>query len=423
LHDPNLSLCLHKDSPDDLWEAGIETAKRVGGVPTLDNADRIAELLYNRGLAMEDARNFCVCGCVEYSGSGCEYANASGPFSKTFINVNNALLNAINNGINPQNNLPGGLQTGYLHEMETFEEVQEAFKAQLYYFLDWHFTINAICEYVGIREMPVPIASATIDGCMESGRDMMWGGAKYNSTGVATMGVGTLADSLAAIKYMVYDKKLCSGRQLLDAVLADWKGHELLRQRIMNEVPRYGNGDPYVDELAAWAVGVLADKVNTHIGPRGVHQTGLYSAAANIPFGYWTYATPNGRRNGEPLSDAATPSTDAEKNGPTGVMASVLALDSSRFGNGLQFNMKFHPTSLQGTDGNMKLRRLVEAFFEQGGQQVQYNVIDSQVLRQAQARPEDYRNLVVRVAGFSAYFVELYEDLQNHLIARAELSI
>jgi pyruvate-formate lyase len=269
----------------------------------------------------------------------------------------------------------------------------------------------------------VPLASATMDGCMESGRDMMWGGAKYNSTGVATMGIGTLADSLAAIKYMVYDKKLCTGRQLLDAVLADWKGHELLRQRIKNEVPHYGNGDRYVDDLATWAIQLFADKVNAHMGPRGVHQAGLYSAAANVMTGYFTYATPNGRRDGEPLSDAATPSNDAEKSGPTGVMQSVLALDSGRFGNGLQFNMKFHPSSLQGQDGNQKLRRLVEAFFEQGGQQVQYNVIDSQTLRQAQARPEEYRNLVVRVAGFSAYFVELYEDLQNHLIARSELSV
>jgi pyruvate-formate lyase len=178
-----------------------------------------------------------------------------------------------------------------------------------------------------------------------------------------------------------------------------------------------------VDELATWAIHLFTDKVNAYVGPRGVHQAGLYSAAANIMTGYFTYATPNGRRNGEPLSDAATPSNDAEKNGPTGVMASVLALDSGRFGNGLQFNMKFHPTSLEGEGGNLKLRQLVEAFFDQGGQQVQYNVIDSQELRAAQARPDEYRNLVVRVAGFSAYFVELYEDLQNHLIARSELIV
>jgi pyruvate formate-lyase/glycerol dehydratase family glycyl radical enzyme len=423
LHDPNLSLCLHKDSPLDLWEAGIETAKRVGGVPTLDNADLVAGLLHKRGLAWEDARNFCVVGCVEYSGSGCEYANASGPFSKSFVNLNNMLLASINNGVNPQTGKAGGLQTGYLYEMEAFEDVKTAFKAQMEYFLDWYVTLNAISERVGIREMPVPVASATMDGCMESGHDMMWGGAKYNSTGVATNGVGTLVDSLSAIKYMVYDKKLCTSRQLYDAVMANWKGHELLRQRILNEVPHYGNGDSYADELAGWALGLFSSKANSLVGPRGIHQAGLYSAAANIPLGYMTYATPNGRRNSEPLSDAASPSLDTEKNGPTGVMQSILALDPSQFGNGLQFNMKFHPTSLAGADGNEKLRQLVSAFFDQGGQQVQYNVIDSQLLRAAQAKPEDYRDLVVRVAGFSAFFVELYEDLQDYLIARTEICV
>jgi formate C-acetyltransferase len=258
---------------------------------------------------------------------------------------------------------------------------------------------------------------------MESGHDMMWGGAKYNSTGVATMGVGTLVDSLSTIKYMVYDKKLCSAQQLYDAVMANWKGHELLRQRILNEVPHYGNGDAYADELASWALGVFSTKANSLVGPRGQHQAGLYSAAANVPYGYMTWATPNGRRNGEPLSYAASPSHDTEKNGPTGVMQSILSLDPSQFGNGLQFNMKFHPSSMAGSEGNEKLRQLVSAFFAQGGQQVQYNVIDSNVLRTAQSKPEDYRDLVVRVAGFSAFFVELYEDLQNDLIARTEICV
>jgi formate C-acetyltransferase len=162
-------------------------------------------------------------GCVEITGSGCEFANPSGPFSKSFLNINNVLLQAINNGINPQNNQRVGLQTGYLYEMARFEQVQDAFKAQLEYFSDWWFTLNNIMEYVGNKEIPVPIASATMDGCMENGRDLMMGGAKYNATGGATLGVGTLADSLASIKYMVYDKKLCTARELYDAIMANWK--------------------------------------------------------------------------------------------------------------------------------------------------------------------------------------------------------
>jgi pyruvate formate-lyase/glycerol dehydratase family glycyl radical enzyme len=421
LHDPTLSLGLHKDSPKELWEAGIETAKIVGGIPTLENSDVIINILHKRGLAVEDARNYCTVGCVEFTGSGCEFANPSGPFSKTFLNINNVLLQAINNGINPQTNKKGGLQTGYLYEMGSFEQVQEAFKAQLEYFMDWRVTLNNILEYVGNREIPVPVASATMDGCMESGRDLMIGGAKYNSTGGATLGVGTLADSLAAIKYMVYDRKLCTAHEIYDAVLANWEGYEPLRQRIMNEVPHYGNGHPYADELASWAIDLFSGRLNAYVSARGGHRAGIYSAGAHIMHGYQTHATPNGRRSGEPVSDGASPSQGSDRNGPTGVAKSIIALHPHNFGNGLQFCMKFHPTTLRGKDGNEKLQQFVSTFFDEGGLQIQYNMVDSDTLRQAQASPEDYRDLVVRVAGFSAYFVELHKDLQDDIISRTDI--
>ncbi len=423
LHDPTLSLGLHKESPQGLLEAGIETSKIVYGIPCIENADLIIDVLHKRGLSIEDARNYCVVGCVEITGSGCEWANVSAPFSKTWVNVNNVLLQAINNGINPKNNQQGGLHTGYLYEMNSFEQVRDAYKAQLEYFMDWHFTLNNIMEYVGNPLIPVPMASATMDGCMESGRDMMMGGTKYNSTGSAILGVGTLADSLAAIKYMVYDKKLCTARELYDAVIANWEGYEVLRQRIINEVPHYGNGEPYVDELASWVADLFSTRTNAYISARGGHRAGIYSAGCHVPQGYQTYATPNGRLDGQPLSDAASPSQGCEKCGPTGVMNSILALHPSNFGNGLQFNMKFHPSSLRGQDGNEKMQQLIWTFFDEGGMQVQYNVVDSDTLRKAQANPDEYRDLVVRVAGFSAYFVELYEDLQNDLISRSDINI
>jgi pyruvate formate-lyase/glycerol dehydratase family glycyl radical enzyme len=421
LHDPTLSLGLHRDSPKEAWEAGIETAKIVGGIPTLENTDLIIDILHKRGLAIEDARNYCTVGCVETTGSGCEFANPSGPFSKTFLGINNVLLQAINNGVNPQNNKQGGLQTGYLFEMDSFVAVQSAFKAQLEYFMDWHLTLNNILEYVGNREIPIPIASATMDGCMESGCDITAGGAKYNSTGGATFGVGTLVDSLASIKYMVYDKRLCTARELYDAIMADWNGYELLRRRIMNEVPHYGNGDPYADELASWAIDLFTGRLNSYVGVRGGHRAGIYSAGAHVREGSRTHATPNGRRSGEPVSDGASPSQGADRNGPTGVARSVIALHPHNFGNGLQFCMKFHPASVRGQDGTEKLRQFVSTFFDEGGMQIQYNVVDSDTLKQAQARPEEYRDLVVRVAGFSAYFVELCSDLQNDLINRTEI--
>jgi pyruvate formate-lyase/glycerol dehydratase family glycyl radical enzyme len=421
LHDPTLSLGLHQDSPAELWEAGIETAKIVGGIPTLENADLIIDILHKRGLAIEDARNYCIVGCVESTGSGCEFANPSAPFSKTFLNINNVLLQAINNGVNPRNGKRGGLETGHLYEMESFQQVQDAFRRQLEYFMDWHFSLNNILACIGDQEMPIPLASATMDGCLESGRDITKGGAKYNSTGGATFGVGTLADSLSAIKYMVYDKKLCTGRELYDAILADWKGYELLRRRVMNEVPHYGNGDPYADELASWAIDLFSNRLNSYVGARGGYRAGIYSAGAHVRQGLQTHATPNGRRSGEPVSDGASPSQGADRNGPTGVARSVLALHPHNFGNGLQFCMKFHPTSVRGEEGTEKLRQFVAAFFDEGGMQIQYNVVDSDTLKEAQVRPDDYRDLVVRVAGFSAYFVELCQEIQDDLIKRTEI--
>ncbi|NLM46160.1 MAG: hypothetical protein GX200_05110 [Firmicutes bacterium] len=420
LHDPTFSLGLHKDSPPELWEAGIEVSKLVGGIPTLENTDLIIDILHKRGLALEDARNYCVVGCVEITGSGCEFANPSGPFSRTHLNIANVVLQAINDGKNPFNGKQGGLHTGYLYEMESFDEVKAAFAKQLEYFMNWHFTLNNIAEYIGNPLVPVPIASATMDGCMESGRDMMLGGAKYNSTGSACIGIATAIDSLVAIKYLVYDKKICTARELYDAIMANWEGYELLRERARNEVPYFGNGDPYADEIASWVSDLFTTRINNYIGPRGIHRAGIYSAGANVQQGYLTYATPNGRKAGEPVSDAASPTQGADKNGPTGVIASNIALHPYNYGNGLQFNMRFHPSSVEGEEGTAKLKQLVETFFELGGMQLQYNVVSADTLRKAQANPEEYRDLVVRVAGFSAYFVELYKDLQDDIIRRTE---
>ncbi len=423
LHDPNLSLGLHRDSPDELIEAGIDTSKIVYGIPCIENADLIIDMLHKRGLAIEDARNYCVIGCIELSGSGCEWSNVSSPFSKGFINIVNILIQSINNGINPQNNKPGGLATGYLYEMRSFEQVKEAFKTQLEYFMDWQFSLNNIMEQVGLKLMPVPMASATMDGCMEKGQDMMHGGAKYNSTGMAILGVGTVVDSLSAIKYMIYDKKLCPAKELYDAVMANWGGYEFLRERIIKEVPHFGNGDPYADEVATWMADLYSSRVNSYKGHRGGYRPGIYSAGAHVLHGYMTGATPDGRRAGQPVSDSASPSQGVVRNGPTGVARSILALNPSNFGNGLQFNMKFHPSSLQGESGTQKMKQFIRSFFDQGGMQLQYNIVDAEMLREAKENPDEHRDLVVRVAGFSAYFVELYEDLQNEIITRSEVNI
>lgn len=420
LHDPTLSLCLHKDSPEALWETGIETVKLVGGIPTFENTDLIINLLHQRGLSLEDARNFCVIGCVEMSGSGCEFSNVSGPYSKTFLNVSNVVLQAINNGINPMNGREGGLKSGYLYDMTSFDDVKAAFAKQMKFFMDWHFSMGNIFEYIGNPQIPIPIASATMDGCMENGRDMVLGGAQYNSTGGAIIGIATAIDSLAAIKALVFDEKLCSARELYDAVMANWEGFESLRQAAANCAHRFGNGDPAADELASWVSELYTSRFNAYIGPRGQHRAGMYSAGVNLITGYITYATPNGRKAHDVVSDGGSPTHGADTCGPTGVVKSITSLHPEYYPNGMQFCMRFHPSCVQGPEGTHKLRLFTETFFDEGGMQLQVNVVSADTLRAAQERPDDYRNLVVRVAGFSAYFIELYKGLQDDIIQRTD---
>lgn len=423
LHDPNISLCMHTDSPAELWEAGIETSKLVGGSPTLDNADLNIRLLHERGLSLEDARNFCVIGCVELSGSGCEFANVSGPFSKTHLAVSAVVLMALNDGKNTVTGRQCGPRTGFLSDMTSFDQVKEAYVKQLTYFMDWHFALNNLFEYVGNPQVVVPMASATMDGCMESGKDMFLGGAKYNSTGGAAIGIGTAIDSLLAVKYLVFDKKLCTGAELLDALHNNWEGYEELRRHAVNDVTYFGNGDPEADTLASWLSDLYSSRLNRYVSARSGYRAGLYSGGVHVIFGKGVPATPNGRLAGEAISDGCSPSQGADHCGPTGVASSILALHPYNYPNGVQFCMKFHPSCVQGEERDDKLKSFVQTFFEMGGMQVQYNIISSDIMRKAQQKPEEYRDLVVRVAGFSAYFIELHSQLQNDLIRRTDIQI
>ncbi|WKY48052.1 pyruvate formate lyase family protein [Eubacteriaceae bacterium ES3] len=431
LHDPPQALRIHKGTPAALWEAAIETTKISGGVPSMENDDIIIPNLLKRGMALEDARNYCLIGCVEPGGCGDDWPACGGTGTESYWNMANALWLAINDGHNPAPGLFGepplekrvGLPTGYLYEMETFDEVLEAFKKQTKFFVKWHASCTNSFEYVAREVLPLPSVSATMTGCMEQGKDVMWGGAKYNSTGIAGVAIGNVADCLGIIKYMVYDKKRCTARELYDALIANWEGYEELHQIIMYEAPHYGNGDPEIDYFARWAADVFADEVNACTGPRGKYNAGLYPVTTNIIFEKMTAATPDGRYAGEPLADGISPVQQMDQNGPTAVLNSVANIDQSKYANGTLLNMKFHPSSLKGDEGVLKMTNLVKTYFDMGGMEMQTNVVSVETLRDAQKNPEDYKNLVVRVAGFSAYFVEMYIESQNDLIRRTELGM
>ena len=430
LHDPPLALRVHKNTPAQLWQAALETTSRAGGVPTFQNDEVIIpSLVDNRGMTLEDARNYSIIGCVEPAGTGNSWPECCGTGGEGYWNMANAFLLAINNGVNPMScrgELEGprtGAATGYLYDMENFEDVLKAVEKQFAYFINWQVTLTNSFEYVAAREMPLPLASATIDGCMQSGRDVMQGGSKYNSTGFPGVGVGTVADCLTALKYMVYDKKKLTPREFYDVLRSDWKDREDLRQYVLNEVPHYGNGDPYADEMATWVSDTFARLVTATTSPRGCVAPGLYPITFHVVFGKETAATPDGRKAGDPLSDGISPVQSLDKNGPTGIMSSASRLHQVEFSNGTLHNMKFHPTVLNSDEGREKLLTLIRTYFDLGGMQLQFNIVSAELLRHAQAHPEEHQDLVIRIAGFSAYFVEVYKECQDEIIKRTELSV
>ncbi|SHI03540.1 formate C-acetyltransferase [Sporobacter termitidis DSM 10068] len=429
LHDPPQALRIHRGTPDALWEAAIATTMIAGGVPTFEYDEIIIPGLQGRGLSLESARNYCLIGCVEPAGCGDHWSMCGASGWEGYWNMANCFLQAINNGYNPFPNPDGsaprqtGLPTGYLYEMESFDQVLEAVRRQMRFFVDWQVSMTNIQEYITDRELPLPLVSAAMDGCMESGKDVMDGGARYNSTGFPGIAIGNLVDCLAVTKYLVYDRKICTARELYDALMTNWDGKEALRQYILNEAPRYGNANDYNDKYLTWVGDTFAEFVNAAYGPRGRFSAGLFPVAFNVLYGLSTAATPDGRKLGEPLSDGISPMQQMDKNGPTAILASVSRLDQSKYPDGTLLNMKFHPTALSAEDSKQKLKALIETYFDMGGMEMQINVISSEILRDAQKAPDKYKNLVVRVAGFSAYFVELVPGSQEDLIRRTELSI
>ena len=421
LHDPTISLRIAESTPRDIWELAIETTKIVGGLPLFQNDEVIIKgLMRENGFSLEDARDFAIMGCQEIVGPGTEYPCANGntaPYSGLHYGV--VFSMAINDGKNPFNGEQCSVHTGYLYDMETIEEVREAMRKLVYYLIKLQASIDNYTEYLHQYHGTENLISLSMEGCMENGMDATWGGCKYNSYGGTATGLATIADSLTTIKYMCFDNKLATTRELYDAVMANWEGYEPLRQQILTQVPHYGNGDPYADMEMTWICDTYYNACKECYSMRSTnYKAGLYGASDHVIQGYTTWATPDGRFTGEPIADASSPAQGRDLNGPTAVFTSSVCFDHSKYMDGLAVNLKVHPTALQGGDSIGKLRDMTLAYFDNGGMECQYNVVSSEVLREAQADPNEYRDLIVRIAGYSAYFVELSLDCQNDLIKR-----
>lgn len=423
LHDPTISLRINKNTPDKLWDCALATSKIVGGLPLFQNDEVIIpSLVRELGWELRDARDYGIIGCQEIVGCGNDYPAGNGmPAPHASMHYGVALAMALNDGKNPFNGKQCPIHTGYLYEMNSIEEVREAYRKISEYVFNWHVSLNNYTEQFLPYFWPQPGLSISVEGCMEQGKDIVAGGAKYNSFGGTATGLATIADSFSTIKYMCFDKKLCTTRELYDAVMANWEGYEPLRQKILEEVPHFGNADPYADMEMKWCIDTYLDQCSKVYSSRSkIYKSGLYGAADHVAQGYHTWATPDGRLSGTPIADAASPAQGRDKNGPTAVFTSALVYDQSRMMDGIALNLKMHPSVLSNQEGVDKLRDVSKAYFDQGGLEVQYNVVDSETLKAAQQDPNSYRDLVVRIAGYSAYFVELSRDMQNDLISRNE---
>lgn len=431
LHSPSQALRLHDGTPHELWECAIAVNKIAGGVPSFYSDKVVRPALESRGIKPEDSWDYCLIGCVEPSIGGSEWPACGGVGINSYVNFVNMFTLAINDGKAYLYNSPVvdtetqlGPHTGYLYNMNSIEEVMAAYKTQVEYWTTWYATLVNIHEDVARREMPQPVISASMTGCMESGKDVMDGGSKYNSTGMSGIGLGNIAESFNVINELCFRQKKCSTRELYNALINNWEGYEELRQYIIGKIPHYGNGNPEIDRFASFTADVFSDYVPTLTSHRGHFAAGMYPVTMNVVFGKFTPATPDSRRAGDSLADGISAVQGFDSSGPTAALNSVTCFDHKKYTNGILLNMKFHPTALSNDSGVEKLIDVMKTyFFDMGGMEMQMNIVSADTLRNAQEHPENYKDLVVRVAGFSAYFVEVYKDSQNDLIRRTELNL
>ncbi|MGQ4875982.1 MAG: glycyl radical protein [Promethearchaeia archaeon] len=401
-----------------------EYIKRVLGLyrytnsPALFNDEIIIKALVRDGYSIEDARQYCLVGCVEPSGNGDTYGATGG--SKIYFP---SILDLVfNRGKTTFFGNQDSIDTGDPTKFSTFEEFMNAFYKQLQEIVDCVAEATNARDDIWAEYFPNPLISCTIDGCLESGKDATQGGSKYKFQAIGGGGLGTVVDSLAAIKKFVYDEKKISMAELIEALRTNFKGREPMRQMLKNG-PKFGNDDDYVDQIAIEIVDRFAEMVNNKKLPRGGHfKPSFISYGLNVYEGALEPATPDGRFAGEPISNSISPSNGAEKNGPTAVFNSIAKIDHTKIGYGDSLNMRFPNYLLRSEQGIETLMVLILGYFEKGGMHVQFNTIGTETLLDAQKNPGNYPDLIVRVSGYAAYFTRLGKAIQDDIISRVEFS-
>jgi formate C-acetyltransferase len=326
----------------------------------------------------------------------------------------------LHNGVDPRTKKQIGIKTGEPDKFKTYEEFFAAFAEQLKYFIDIKIKGNLVIEKLWSKYLPAPFMSILVDDCISKGKDYNSGGARYNSSYIQGVGMGTITDCLSSIKYNVFENKKLSLEELVNALNSNFEGKEDLRKLFLDDTPKYGNDDDKADDLLKDVFEIYFESIDGRPNTKGGHyRINLLPTTCHVYFGSVIGATPDGRLSGKPLSEGISPVQGADRNGPTAVLKSASKIDHLRTG-GTLLNQKFTPKILEDETGRDKVLKLIRSYFRMDGHHIQFNVVDAETLKKAQKEPENYHDLIVRVAGYSDYFVNLGEDLQNEIIYRTE---
>jgi pyruvate formate-lyase/glycerol dehydratase family glycyl radical enzyme len=412
---PSSNVQISKKSPHQFIKKACEISRKGWGQPAFYNTEAIVAELLRAGKDIVAARQGGSSGCVETGAFGKEAYILTG-----YFNLPKVLELTLHNGFDKISSKQLGPQTGYAEDLATYEELFAAFKKQLHYFVNVKITGNHIIETLYAKHMPVPFLSIITSGCIASGKDYNGGGALYNTNYIQGVGIGTLTDCLSSIKYNIYEQKRFTMQQLLQALADNFAGHDYISNLVGNKTPKYGNDDDYADGIMVEAFNLFHQEVagrKTRKG--GVYAIDMLPTTCHVYFGSVIGASPNGRRAYKPLSEGISPEKGADRKGPTAVIKSAAKMDHIKTG-GTLLNQKFTPSVVTGDQGLENMVSLVRTYFNLDGHHIQFNVIDRKTLLNAQQHPEEYKDLIVRVAGYSDHFHNLSKELQDEIIERTE---
>lgn len=410
---PSSNVQISRKSPDAFLKRACEVSRKGWGQPAFYNTEAIIQELLNAGKSIEDARQSGTSGCVETGAYGKEAYILTG-----YFNLPKILEITLHNGFDPVSKKQLGLELGHAEEFESYDALFEAYKKQIKHFVDIKVRGNNVIEQIYAEYMPSPFLSILTDDCIASAKDYNAGGARYNTNYIQGVGIGTITDSLVAIKHNVFEKQKFTMSELMAALKDNFKGHEKLHNIVQSKTPKYGNDDDYADDIMKKVFFAYRDEITGRPNVKGgSYRIDMLPTTCHVYFGSMINALPNGRVAQNPVSEGISPERGADTNGPTAVVKSAAKMDHLSTG-GTLLNQKFTPSVVAGDSGLTNMGALVKSYFLMDGHHIQFNVIDSQLLLDAQKSPADYNDLIVRVAGYSDHFNNLDKALQDEIIYR-----